>query len=264
LTMNTIDLVELGRMFTGNCDKPTPLFQDDQHAVYWLGIPEMTAFRCNTYLVVDGQEAIVVDPGGKNAFDFIRMRVAQVLPVEKVTAMVVCHQDPDVAASMVDWLNLDSSIRIITSIRTNILLMHYGRSNYSFVNINENPVYQFESGRQMKFIESPFLHFPGAFTTYDETSKFLFSGDIWASIDLEWRLVVGDFIRHEVKLDLFHIDYMASNVAARGYVNRLRNIELNAILPQHGSIIPKKHVQKALDYLGNLKCGLDLIYPDLH
>ena len=28
--MITIDLVELGRMFTENCDKPTPLYQDDQ------------------------------------------------------------------------------------------------------------------------------------------------------------------------------------------------------------------------------------------
>ena len=46
--MITIDLVELGRMFTGNCDKSTP--------------PEPSAFRCNTCLIVDGQEAILVDP----------------------------------------------------------------------------------------------------------------------------------------------------------------------------------------------------------
>ena len=261
--MNTIDLVELGRMFTGNCDRPTPLFQDDQHAVYWLGVPEFTAFRCNTYLIVDGQEAILVDPGGHGAFDFVKMRVAQILPTEKVSSLIVCHQDPDVAASMVNWLTLGPSIKIITSVRTNILLPHYGKSNYFFVNINENPVYVFESGRKLKFIESPFLHFPGAFATYDETSKFLLSGDVWASIDMEWRLVVDDFSRHELKLSLFHLDYMASNIAARGFVNRLRHFELNAILPQHGSIIPKKYVQNALEYLNQLKCGLDLIYPEL-
>ena len=80
---------------------------------------------------------------------------------------------------------------------------------------------------------------------------------------MDWRLVVDDFSRHELKLNLFHIDYMASNIAARGFVARLRNIELNALLPQHGSIIPKKHVAKALSYLHDLKCGVDLIYPDL-
>ena len=153
--MNTIDLVELGRMFMERYDKPTPLFQDNQHAIYWLGVPEDSAFRCNTYLIVDGQEAIIVDPGGHNSFEFVKKRVAQILPVEKVTALIVCHQDPDVAASMTDWLALDPDIRIITSVRTNILLPHYGRADYSFVNINENPSFYFLSGRQLKFIESP-------------------------------------------------------------------------------------------------------------
>jgi flavorubredoxin len=261
--MNTIDLVELGRTFMERYDKPTPLFHDDQHAVYWLGIPEDSAFRCNSYLIVDGQEAIIVDPGGHDAFDFVKMRVIQILPVEKVTALIICHQDPDVAASMTDWLTIDPTIKVITSVRTNILLPHYGISDYSFVNINENPAWVFQSGRQMKFIESPFLHFPGAFTTYDVTSGFLFSGDIWASIDMDWRLVVEDFNKHLLKLSLFHIDYMASNKAARGYIDRVRHLELNALLPQHGSIIPRKHIPRALQYMYDLKCGLDLIYPEL-
>ena len=261
--MNTIDLVELGRMFMERYDKPTVLYQDDQHAVYWLGVPEDSAFRCNTYLIVDGQEAIIVDPGGHGSYEFVKKRVAQILPVEKVIALIVCHQDPDVAASITDWLAYDPKITIITSVRTNILLPYYGRSDYTFFNINENPTWLFLSGRQLKFIESPFLHFPGAFTTFDVISGFLFSGDVWASIDMDWHLVVDDFHQHELKLSLFHIDYMAGNIAARGFVNRLKHLELNAILPQHGSIIPRKHVQRALEYLRELKCGLDLIYPDL-
>jgi flavorubredoxin len=261
--MNTIDLVELGRLFMDRYDKPTPLFQDNGHAIYWLGIPEDSAFRCNTYLIVDGQEAILVDPGGHTSFEFVKNRVLQIVPLEKVTALIVCHQDPDVAASMVDWLALNPEIKIISSVRTNILLPHYGKTVYTFTNINEYPVYYFVSGRKLKFVESPFLHFPGAFTTYDETAKFLFSGDIWASIDMDWKLVVEDFNQHELKLTLFHIDYMASNIAARGFVERIRHLDLEAILPQHGSLIPRKFIHKSLDYLYNLKCGLDLIYPDL-
>jgi flavorubredoxin len=260
--MNTIDLVELGRMFIEKYDKPTILFQDDQHAVYWLGIPDRSAFRCNTYLIADGQEAIIVDPGGHSSFEFVKKRVLQILPLEKVTALIICHQDPDVAASMTDWLEINPAIKIITSIRTNILLPHYGKADYYFFNINENPAWVFRTGKKLRFIESPFLHFPGAFTTYDETPGFLFSGDVWASIDLEWRLVVEDFNRHELKLNLFHIDYMACNKAARGFADRLRHLELNALLPQHGSIIPRKYIPMAMEYLRDLKCGLDLIYPD--
>lgn len=259
--MNTVDLVELGRMFTDACDKPTLLFQDDHHAVYWLGVPINSAFRCNTYMITDGQEAIIVDPGGRPSFPFIKNRVSQVLPPEKVTALILSHQDPDVAASMTDWLDFLPAVKMYASVRTNLLLPHYGSSEYTFVNINENPVFTFLSGRHLKFIESPFMHFPGAHVTYDEASGFLFSGDIWASIDVEWRLVVEDFDLHQFKLDLFHIDYMASNIASRGFAERIHLLKLNALMPQHGSIIPKKYVPKALEYLQNLKCGLDLIYP---
>ncbi|MCX6276753.1 MAG: MBL fold metallo-hydrolase [Bacteroidetes bacterium] len=261
--MNTLDLVEVGRLFLEKYDKPTSLFLSGQHAIYWLGMPEDTAFRCNTYLIVDGREAIIVDPGGVQAYDFIKMRIEQILPLASVTALIVCHQDPDVAASMVQWLDFNPAIKVITSIRTNILLPHYGKVDYTFVNINESYEYYFSSGNKLKFIEAPFLHFPGAFVTFDEISNYLFSGDIWASVDMDWKLVVDDFNKHELKLSLFHIDYMASNIACKGFLQRLGQIEPDAILPQHGSVIPKKFVPKAFDYLRKLKCGLDLIYSGL-
>ena len=259
--MNTIDLVALSGTFNEQFGMPTPVFQDDQHAVYWLGTPEKSAFRCNTYMILDGQEAVIVDPGGHDAFDFIVSRVSQVVSPEKVTALILSHQDPDVAASMTGWLDMEPKIHIVTSVRTNILLPHYGKADYKFFNINENPEWTFQSGRKLQFIESPFLHFPGAFVTYDEMSEFLFSGDIWASIGLDWKLVIDDFSGHEIKLNLFHLDYMAGNVAARGFVDRISSLELNALLPQHGSFIPMKCIPDAMEYLRELRCGLDLIYP---
>jgi flavorubredoxin len=261
--MNKVDVVEVGRLFMDKYDKPTPLFLTDAHAIYWLGYPEDSAFRCNTYLVVDGQEAIIVDPGGAETFDFIVDRVRQIIPVESVNAMIVCHQDPDVAAAIVPWLDLNPQIKIITSIRTNILLPHYGRINYTFVSINDTLEYHFLSGNRLRFVEAPFLHFPGAFTTIDVVSGYLFSGDIWAAIDMGWKLVVDDFHKHELKLNLFHVDYMANNLACRGFLRNLGNFFPEAILPQHGSVIPAIFVPKALDYIRKLKCGTDLIYAGL-
>jgi len=261
--MNSIDLVELGQSFQERFDRPTELFQDEQHTIYWLGTPEDSAFRCNTYLIKDEKEAIIIDPGGKPGFEFIKRRISQILPPKEVSAMILSHQDPDVGGSMVDLLDLNPKMKVITSIRTNVLLPHYGRLDYTFYNINEELVYYFKTGHTLRFVPCPFLHFPGAFATYDEISGFLFSGDIWAAMDMDWKLVVVDFGYHELKLNLFHVDYMASNIAARGFINRIRGIELNAILPQHGSMIPKKFIPRAIAYLDGLKCGLDLIYPDL-
>jgi flavorubredoxin len=242
---------------------PTLLYESEGHRIFWLGITDETAFRCNTYLIVDRDQAILIDPGSKQYFPQVRQRVAQIMPPENITGMVLCHQDPDVAASMTDWLDINPSIRVYTTPRTQVLLPNYGCSGYAYYDVTENPVYTLPSGAGLQFVEAPFLHFPGAFVTYDIQARYLFSGDIWAALDLDWTLTVDSFEEHIRKMDLFHLDYMASNLAARGFVRRIENLAIDAILPQHGSILGPQHVAAALDYLRNLRCGTDIIYADM-
>jgi flavorubredoxin len=243
---------------------PLLLLQHGDHRIYWLGIQDETAFRCNVYLIVDGHRVILVDPGNRSFFPAVREALQRALGNERaVTDIILCHQDPDVAASMVDWLDVDPKIRILTSPRSHVLLPHYGRNDYTYYDICVQPELALPSGARLQFIEAPFLHFSGAFTTYDSATHALFSGDIWAALDLEWQLVVDDFEEHIAKMDLFHLDYMACNLAARGFVRNLMGLDIRSILPQHGSIISGEHVPRALDYLKNLQCGVDLIYADL-
>jgi len=245
--------------------KPILLFEDAGHKIYWLGIDEDTAFRCNVYMICDDDEYIIVDPGNRAYFETVKEKVAQITDPKNVGKLILCHQDPDVSASMVDWLEFNSDITIVSSGRTNVLLPHYGISNYNFLDIVVDKQLVFKSGRVLEFIEAPFLHFAGAFTTLDKTSNFLFSGDICAALDIDWKLVVSEdeFMMHETYMDLFHIDYMASNIATRGYVRKLDGKQIDAILPQHGSLINGINVEDALDYLKNLQCGTDIVYSDL-
>lgn len=259
--MNAIDLTKL--VGIPDISRPTPLFQQGEHAVYWLGIKEDTAFRCNAYLLVDKDQCLLIDPGSRAHFAETKRRVAQVRPPEQVTGMVLCHQDPDVAASLPDWLEVNPSIKVYTSLRANVLLPFYGNGNYQFVDVGVERALKLPSGAELNFIDAPFLHFAGAVATFDSASGFLFSGDIWAAVSADWSLVVDQFMPHTTKMDMFHIDYMASNIAARGFVRSLEPYAIKAILPQHGSIIPSRHVDDALEYLNELECGTDVLYPDL-
>ncbi len=244
-------------------ERPTTLFEKAGHSVHWLGVTDETAFRCNTYLIRDGEQAILIDPGSRSFFEQVRSRVAHLMEPERVTALILCHQDPDVAASMVDWLDLVPGLEVISTSRTHVLLPHYGRADYAAVSVGDASVRPLPSGGELRFVEAPFLHFPGAFATYDTASRMLFSGDVWAALDLKWRLFVEDFDEHMPAMDLFHLDYMANNVAARGFARKLTGLDISAICPQHGSIIPAALVPRALEYLRKLRCGLDILYADL-
>ncbi len=239
------------------------LYEADEHQIYWLGIQEYTAFRSNVYLIKSGDQAIIVDPGHRAFFEKVYQRVEQIMDPMQVCGLIICHQDPDVAASMPDWLQINPDMQILTSPRTQVLLPYYGTGKYAWHDIVTEPFFAFSNGKGLRFIEAQFLHFSGAFTTYDETSSFLFSGDVWAAIQLEWNLVIKDFEEHQSSLDLFHIDYMASNKACRGFVEKIRKYKINALLPQHGSIINSTDVPAALTYLEELICGTDILYPHL-
>ena len=240
---------------------PVLLFQQEDHRVYWLGTAGRTAFRCNTYLIVDGEEGMLVDPGACFAFDEVRKNLLEVLPLNHLRGMILSHQDPDVAASLSTWLDLKPDLRVFATPRTHVLLPHYCHGGYRAVDVEKEDRYVFASGRILRFLPAPFLHFPGALATLDQAAGYLFSGDVWAALDMDWQLLVTDFSYHIEKMDLFHKDYMAGNRAARGFALSLDPAMLNGILPQHGSLIPARFVPQALAYLKSLECGLDLIYP---
>lgn len=241
--------------------QPSLLAENGPHRIYWLGMPDNDAFRCNSFLVVDGEEALLIDPGSILHFDYMLQRVRTICSPANLKGMVLCHQDPDVASSMPAWLKAFPEMLVISSGRTNVLLPHYGASDYAFHDIVPQPFYTFSSGARLQFTEAPFLHFPGAFTTFDHETGVLFSGDIWAALDTDFTSIVQDFVAHALKMDLFHLDYMASNVATKGYASKIKGLPINAIFPQHGALIPQKFVKEAIHYLENVNCGLDLIYP---
>ncbi len=254
---------ELAKGNTDLSSEPVLLYQKNDHLVYWMGVPEDNAFRTNVYLIVEGDECIIVDPGSRPYFEVLKENISKLGYLDKVIGLILCHQDPDVAASMYDWLKFKPELKILSSARTNVLLPHYGIDEYDFydVGLANNNKFRFSNGSELQFIDAPFLHFPGAFATYDPVSKFLFSGDVWAAIDIEFKFIVDDFSNHTLKLDLFHIDYMASNIASRKFAEKLAEYNIDSIVPQHGAIIPSQFVDDAIEYLENLKCGLDIIYP---
>lgn len=157
-------------------EKITCLYEEKDYQIFWLGIDNKTAFRCNVYMIKSGNEALIVDPGSRGFFEQVKKRALEIASIDEIKGLILCHQDPDVSASMIDWLDLKENLIIYSSDRTNVLLPHYGKEDYSYYSINQESTYTFENGHVLEFVEAPFLHFPGAFTTYCKTSRFLFSG----------------------------------------------------------------------------------------
>jgi flavorubredoxin len=259
LRINGIKMRDISKKYNLTTDAVL-LVEKGQHKIYWVGTTSSKALRSNIYLIKDRNEGMIIDCGSRGEFKETLARIKQVMPLSYITKIFANHQDPDVTAAMVDWLKLNSNIEIIASPNTHTLIQHYmdEGEHYNYFNTERHPTLTLESGAVLEFLPSPFMHSPGSVAIYNRHTKTLFSGDIWASISLEWQLILeDDFEEHIEHMDFFHQGYIASNKAARNFLIKLKDKEILHIMPQHGSIIIEENVNKAFSYLKELKCGID-------
>lgn len=258
--MNFIETIRNSEI---NLDRPVLLFHENGHKVFWVGSVEHSIFRCNTYLLQDGKQNYLIDPGGvATHFPQVMKRVKSIIEPSDVTHIILHHQDPELCESIPLWLKFNKDILIMAEQPARVLPPHYGIVDGKYFNI-DNRAIALPSGGDLRFIKSPFMRFPGAFVTYDSVSRFLFSSDICATLDDNWELIAGDINSYLGLMNVFLKDYIASNKAIKGFLRNIKGIEIDAILPQHGSIIKKEFIKPTMDYLKDFECGLDILYQDL-
>ena len=93
--------------------------------------------------------------------------------------------------------------------------------------------------------------------TYDRKTKSLFSSDIFGAVSKEWALFAKESILEHITV--FHQIYMPSREILRNCMKLVEKLNIERILPQHGSVLEGDLIQKAIEHLKDLPCGLDLV-----
>jgi len=227
-----------------------------KEGIYWVGAAHQDEnLHCNPYLLIEGEEGILFDPGSVLDFEYVYENVTRLLPLEKLKYVVLHHQDPDLCSSVTLFEEKGANFKIVTHWRTKTIVKYYGvQSEYYVVN-EHNFQLTLETGRVLEFIQTPYLHFPGAITTYDASSKTLFSSDLFGAISYEWSLFAQE--GYIEKMKVFHEHYMPSNDILRPVMEIFLGMDIDLIAPQHGSII-NTDVKKHIRVLRDLECGLFL------
>ncbi len=224
--------------------------------IYWVGWSDTNAgFANNPYLIVEEEDVVLIDPGSRREdhFSIVKKKIESIIPVEKITHIIVHHQDPDLCASIPLFEEIigRDNFEIITTMRTALFIPYY--DVYTEVTpIMDGDILELENGRELTFITSPYLHFPGAFTTYDKQTKTLFSSDIFGAFSIDWELYANENYIQAMKA--FHEPYFPHKSAIENFLNKIKNLEINMICPQHGSII-NKDIQKYVEALRTFEVG---------
>jgi len=237
--------------------KPIEIAED----IFWCGyvIPD-DPFQCHVYLIRNGDESILIDPGSMITFPIVMEKITSILPLRKIKYIIMHHQDPDIVGcySTLESLFPKGERYIVTHWRTEMLLKHY-QWKTPFYLIDENDWKLKAGDRELEFVFTPYAHFAGAFCTYDKKSGILFSSDLFGGLTPEFQLFARSAEEYFEYAKVFHKHYIPSKEVLNYALYHVEEKNPTMIAPQHGSIIKKEFIKPLIEKLKELDCGLYLM-----
>jgi len=226
--------------------------------IYWVGFYDLrSGLHCNPYLIVDGEEAVVIDGGSRPDFPSVMMKILSTgIAPSSIVGLIYQHFDPDLCASIPHFEDIigRKDLKVIAARSDHMFIRHYGLSSplYSLDELDHR--FHFSSGRELRFTETPYAHAAGSFVTFDERSGIVFTSDLFGSYGEEWELFLAlatecqdctDFDRCPggkpycplPDILRFHQTIMPSEKALRFALEQIARIPFSIIAPQHGSVI---------------------------
>jgi two-component system cell cycle response regulator len=231
--------------------------------IWWVGSMERSEmFQCLPYLIESGSDSVLIDPGSALSIDETLERVAQIVPVEHIRWVVCHHSDPDIAGGLVRLRDVVTrgDAMLVTEWRAETLLRHYGH-DFPVQLIEEHDwMLPLSDDRQLQFVLTPYLHFPGALCSYETSTRVLFSSDLFGGFTDGSSLVATDSSHFE-SIRSFHEHYMPSREILVAGLGRIRRAfpEIALVAPQHGCVIPEHLVDEMFDRMAELECGIFLL-----
>ncbi len=263
-----------------NIDYENPV--EIAEGIYWVGFYDANSgLHCNPYLIIDNEEALVIDGGSRPDFATVMMKILQTgIEPQQINALLYQHYDPDLCGSIPNFEDIieRSSLKIISDESSLEFIRHYSVSSQMISIEDVNHQYKFSSGRTIEFINTPYSHSSGSFVTFDQKSGMLFTSDLFGSYGKEWELFLElmpqciDCVNlnkcpenrdHCPINDIlnFHRIIMTSRKALKYALKKILEIPFTALAPQHGSIITDRNIMRYIfeQLISQKDIGIDRI-----
>jgi len=210
----------------------------------------------NQYMVRTANRCLLIDPGGVELFAPMLAAVLHYAPVDQITDLFASHQDPDIISSLGLWDQALPHAKLHASALWEGFLRHFGCESIEYIGIADGGSVINLEGVELQLIPAHYMHSAANFNIYDPTAKILMSGDIGAALEEPGSpMFVDNFDAHVEKMRFFHQRWMPSNQAKKVWIERVRELEIDILAPQHGRMFKGDDVKRFLDWFDGLQVG---------
>ncbi len=230
--------------------------------VHWIGAldPGLRSFDMilrtangttyNAYAVRGSDGVAIIDTVKAEFADEFFARLAHVARLEEIRVIVLNHLEPDHTGALPELLRRAPQARLIISKRAPAMLKALlkpteDQLDYEVVDTGDEVSL---GDRRLRFLNTPYLHWPDTQCTYLVEQQVLFSGDVFGCHHCDLRLFndrVGEF--------RFSFDYYYAHIMrpfkshVRDALKLIEPLPLTLIAPAHGPILrerPRRYVTR--------------------
>ncbi len=237
------------------------IYEEGEHK--WAVIardPEKPSYVIDTneYLVINNDNALLLDPGGQEVFPAVFSAISQNYDPANIRALFASHQDPDIISSLDLWLEVRPDSKCYLSWLWESFVPHFGGNDKTFISLPDVGLEFDFYGLDLFAMPAHYLHSSGNFHLYDKKAKLLFTGDVGAALMPEDKdnMYVEDFSQHIKYAEGFHRRWMGSNEAKQDWCVRASGMDIDMLCPQHGAIYRGKDVERFINWFSDLKVGI--------
>jgi flavorubredoxin len=197
-------------------------------------LPDGTSY--NAYVIKGSEKTALIDTADPPKTDTLITNLAEA-GVEKIDYLVANHAEQDHSGSIPDVLGLYPEAKVVTNEKCKQMLI-------DLMGIDENKFIVIEDGQELslgdktlRFIFTPWVHWPETMSTYLVEDKILFSCDFFGSHIAASELFVKDKPRVYEAAKRYYAEIM---MPFRGLIEKnlekLKNLDIKIIAPSHGQL----------------------------
>jgi flavorubredoxin len=246
--------------------------------VHWIGAldPALRSFDIilrtangtsyNAYAVRGRDGVAIIDTVKLELADELFARLESIARYDEIRCVVLNHLEPDHTGALPELLRRAPQARLYISTRATSMLKALLKpanadGGFAYTTVGTGDAVDL-GDRRLRFLHTPFLHWPDTQCTYLEEERVLFSGDVFGCHYCDSRLFndrVGDF--------RFSFDYYYAHIMRpfkQHVLEALALIEplpLAIVAPAHGPILrerPRRYVARYRELSSPaLSCELD-------
>jgi len=218
--------------------------------VHWIGVndrrkrlfeniwPLDRGVSYNSYLIVDDKTALIDTIEDRAAGNYIE-RIETLLNGRSLDYLIINHMEPDHSGEIKEIFNHFKGVKLVGNAKTFKMVEAYWGIKDNLVQVDDGDTLDL-GYHNLKFVMTPWVHWPETMMTYDQTEQILFSGDAFGSFGaLDGGIfddeINFDFFEDEMRRYYSNIVGKYSNMVQKAFA-KLKGIPVKVVASTHGPV----------------------------